>query len=88
MTKKTKGGEPKKITNEELNKMQNAVSEMNQIGFEVGQLEAKKHEMLHILLATREDLAEIKSKFEKKYGTSDINIQTGEIRYSKDEQAN
>jgi|TARA_R100000808_G_C2135565_1_gene143931 hypothetical protein len=88
MAKKEKGGKPEKITNDQLNKMQNAVSEMNQLGFEVGQIEAKKHEMLHALLATREDLAEIKSEFEKEYGTSDVNIQTGEIRYSKDEQTN
>ena len=76
---------PEKISKEELKEVQNVVTAINKLQFDIGALEAQKHGALHALLEGNEKLSEIKSAFETKYGTSDINIQTGAVNYKKDE---
>ena len=48
-------------------------------------METRKHQLLHTISTIQEQLTLIQSEFEKEYGTSDIDIQTGKIKY-KDEQ--
>tara|TARA_R100000458_G_scaffold48335_1_gene47362 strand:- start:463 stop:735 length:273 start_codon:yes stop_codon:yes gene_type:complete len=86
--KTPKAKKPTKITNEQLSKMQDLVSNVNQTQFEIGRLESQKHSMLHNIAVINDKLTLMKSEFEKEYGTSDINVQTGEIRYSNNEQTN
>tara|TARA_R100001443_G_scaffold855_2_gene3384 strand:+ start:1907 stop:2179 length:273 start_codon:yes stop_codon:yes gene_type:complete len=86
--KTPKAKKPTKITNEQLSKMQDLVSNVNQTQFEIGRLESQKHSMLHNVAVINDKLTLMKSEFEKEYGTSDINVQTGEIRYSNNEQTN
>ena len=82
--KELKGIKPEKITDEQLAKVQDTVNGVNRVQLEIGNLEVKKHEMMHQAAGLREDLAALQSEFEKDYGTFDINIQDGTINYPKE----
>ena len=87
--RKTKKVEkPSKITNEELNKVQSVINDINRAQLEIGSFESKKHNILHHIASLQEKLGEIQVDFEKTYGTADINIQDGTINHKKDEQTN
>ena len=83
--KQLKGEKPEKITNEQLNKVQSMISEINQTQFEIGRLESQKHGMLRNVIMINKGLDTMKSEFEKEYGTSDINIQDGTINHPKED---
>ena len=85
--KELKGIKPEKITDEQLEKVQNTVNGVNRIQLEIGNLEVKKHEMMHQANGLREDLATLQGEFEKDYGTFDINIQDGTINYPENGKA-
>jgi allophanate hydrolase subunit 1 len=73
-----------KITDEQLKRVQETVNNINRIQIELGQLEVRKHELLHSIATVKDGLALIQSEFEKEYGTVDINIQDGTINYPPD----
>ena len=75
-----------KITDEQLKELQGAVSNINKIKFDIGTIEAQKHNMLNMLLNINEGIVTLQKKFQEEYGTYDVNIQDGTINY-KDEQA-
>tara|TARA_R100000781_G_scaffold1092_1_gene1773 strand:+ start:672 stop:959 length:288 start_codon:yes stop_codon:yes gene_type:complete len=79
---------PSKITNEELNKVQSIINDINRAQLEVGSFESKKHSLLHHISILQEQLGKMQVEFEKTYGTADINIQDGTINHKKDEQTN
>ena len=85
--KELRGVKPEKITDEQLEKVQNTVNNMNRAQLEIGSIELKKHEMMHNIAGLRDELALLQGEFEKDYGTFDINIQDGTINYKEDEQA-
>ena len=76
-----------KITKEQLTKLQEMISIINKIKFEIGSIEATKHNLLHTLTKESDKVIEIQEEFQEQYGTFDINIQDGTINY-KDEQTN
>ena len=83
--RKTKKVEkPSKITNDELNKVQDIVNKINRAQLEIGSFESKKHTLLHHISTLQETLGQMQADFEKTYGTSDINIQDGTINYEKE----
>ena len=45
--KELKGIKPEKITDEQLKKVQDLINDINRCQMEVGQMETKKHAMLH-----------------------------------------
>ena len=65
---------PEKITEEQLKKVQETVSGLNQCNFEIGGLEVQKHELLHKATETRTILAKLQAEFVEQYGTFDVNI--------------
>jgi hypothetical protein len=77
-----------KITNEELNKVQSIINNINRAQLEIGSFESKKHNLLHHVGVMQEELSKLQVQFKKNYGTDDVNIQDGTINYNKDEQAN
>ena len=85
--KELKGVKPKKITDEQLDKVQNTVNSINRAQLEIGSMELKKHEMMHQIAGLRDELTLLQSEFEKEYGTFDINIQDGTISYKDDVKA-
>ena len=82
--KELKGIKPAKITDDQLEKVQNTVNSINRVQLEIGSLELRKHEMMHNIAGLRDELTLLQTEFEKDYGTFDINIQDGVINYPKE----
>ena len=85
--KELKGIKAEKITDEQLNKVQDTVNNLNRAQLEIGSMEVKKHEMMHQIAGLRDGLTVLQGEFEKEYGTFDINIQDGTINYGDDVKA-
>ena len=82
--KELKGIKAEKITDEQLNKVQDTVNNLNRAQLEIGSMEVKKHEMMHQIAGLRDGLTVLQGEFEKEYGTFDVNIQDGTINYPKE----
>ena len=82
--KELKGIKPEKITDEQLEKVQNTVNGVNRAQLEIGSMEVKKHELMHNIAGLRDKLTELQKEFEKEYGTFDIDIQSGTINHKED----
>ena len=76
-----------KITDEQLKKVQDTVNGINRAQLEIGNIEVRKHEMMHQIAGLRDNLTLLQGEFEKEYGTFDIDIQTGVINYKEDGEA-
>ena len=79
--KEIKGIKPRKVTDEQLTKIQAVVDKVNQTQMNIGQLEARKHQALHFLAGTNDELGLVQAELQEEYGTNDINIQDGTINY-------
>jgi len=86
--KELKGIKPEKITDEQLEQVQDIVNKMNRTQLEVGSIELKKHELLHGVAGLRDQLGKLQKDFEKEYGTFDIDIQNGTINYPENGEVN
>jgi len=86
--KQLKGIKPEKITDEQLNKVQDTVNNINRAQLEIGSMELKKHELMHNIAGLRDELSLLQKEFEKEYGTFDISIQDGTINYPKNDKVN
>jgi len=82
--KELKGIKPEKVTDEQLKKVQDLINEINRSQMELGQMETRKHAMLHHISTLQEGVGAMKDEFEKEYGTADIEIQSGIINYPKE----
>ena len=85
--KELKGIKPEKITAEQLEKVQTLINDINRSQMELGQMETKKHAILHHVSSLQEAVGVVRDEFEKEYGTSDVNIQDGIINYADDVKA-
>ena len=81
--KELKGIKPEKITDEQLEKVQKTINNINRAQLELGSMEVKKHEMLHHISGSRDELSSLQAEFKKEYGTNDINISDGTINYEQ-----
>ena len=77
---------PEKVTDEQLNKIQDIVNRINRTQMEIGQLESRKHQALHFMAGTNDELSLLQNELREKYGTDNINIQDGTIIYPQNEQ--
>ena len=75
---------PEKVTNDELNKIQNLISMSNKCQVDLGGMELQKHEMLHQVFLIKDQINLFREEMKK----DDIDIQSGVINYNKDEQTN
>ena len=75
---------PEKITDKQLEKVQQVVNGINRANLEIGSIEVKKHEMMHGIAGLRDQLKVLQDEFQKEYGTFDIDIQDGTINYTKE----
>ena len=82
---KKKAEKATKITNDELNKVQSIINNINRAQLEIGSFETKKHNMLHHVGILQDELSKLQVQFKKNYGTDDVNIQDGTINYDKNE---
>jgi len=78
---------PEKITDEELAQLRDLVKNINLAHHEIGVIEAKKHSMMHVLVQKQNDLLAMQDKIEKEYGTLDVDINDGTIKYEEDGKA-
>lgn len=78
---------PEKITTAQLERVQKVVSDINRAQMEVGRLETQKHMLLHDVTQLQVLLKEVQEELEREYGTVDISIEDGAIKYQEDEQA-
>jgi len=85
--KELKGIKTEKVTEAELGKVQNTINELNKSQLEIGTIELRKHDLLHGIAGLRDQITVIQKGFEEKYGTFDIDIQTGAINYKEDVEA-
>jgi len=69
--------EVKKISEEQLQKLQGLVGTIQNLQSQIGGIEAQKHVALHQLLGTQEQLQQAQGELEKEYGKVSINIQDG-----------
>ena len=76
---------PQKISEEELTELRQVVSAINKLQFDIGTIEVQKHNALHALFEGNDRLNKMQSSFQEKYGSNDINIQDGTIKYKEDE---
>ena len=86
--KELTGKKPEKVTDEQLQKVQTIINDINRSQMELGQMETKKHAVLHHISSLQEAIGVIREEFEKDYGTSDINIQDGIINYPENGETN
>ena len=82
--KELKGIKPEKISDEQLKEVQAVINNINRAQIEIGNIESKKHNILHHVSKLQEKLGEMQVEFEKEYGTADVNIQDGTINYTKE----
>jgi len=78
---------PEKITEEQLKKLQTVINNINRANIEVGRIEAQKHRLLHDTVTLQQDLQNMQSEFEKEYGTVNISIEDGTIKYPENGEA-
>ncbi len=69
----------KKITKKELESLVEPHQKLNSLITSIGSLESRKHALLHEVGMLNEGLEEQKTKLEKKYGSVNINLETGEV---------
>ena len=79
---------PEKVTNDELNKIQNLISAANKAQADIGNIEIQKHNILHQIATIQDQIVLFREDMNKAYGTDDIDIKTGVVNYKKDEQTN
>ncbi len=65
------------ITAEELKQIKDQQAELGQVLNQIGQLEANKHALLHRIAGINEDIESTKKKLEEKYGSINIDLETG-----------
>ena len=82
--KELTGVKPEKITNEHLEEVQTIVTAINRAQMDVGQMEVRKHSAMHFIQVKNDELTLVRDKFEKEYGTTDINLDDGTINYPKE----
>ena len=75
---------PEKVTAQQLKDIQAIVDRINNAQMNIGQLEARKHQVLHMIAGTNDELTLMQENLTKAYGTNDINIQDGTINYPKE----
>lgn len=74
-----------KIKDEQLAKLQGIVNHINNLQMELGQVEARKYDIIGLLPSVRKDLNDFQAELEKEYGKVSINIQDGTIKQPEDE---
>lgn len=69
----------KKVTEEELSKLQELVSAINEGQATIGGLEMQKASVMGAVAATREELNKVQAELKETYGDVNINLSSGEI---------
>ena len=82
--KELKGIKSEKVTEEQLKRIKESVERINNAQMNIGQLESRKHQLLHMIAGVNDELHLLQNELEKEYGTNAVNIQDGTINYPKE----
>ena len=82
-TKTKKVEKASKVTNEELNLLQDTVNTINKAQMQIGMFQTNIHQLLHHIAGKNDELVLMQSKFKDTYGSNDINIVDGTIKYNE-----
>ena len=77
-----------KIKKEQLDKVLEQQTELNQTVNQIGRLEANKHALLHKMAGINQDIEALKKELEEEYGSVNINLETGEYTPIEEEKKN
>jgi hypothetical protein len=75
-----------KISDEHLKDIQEKVNVVNNLQYNIGKVEAQKHNLLHELALAQNKIIEMQDILQKEYGTNDINIADGTINWKENEK--
>ena len=75
---------PEKVTDVQLKKIQDVVSHINRLQMEIGMMETRKAYIIRTINTSQDQLGVVQKEVEKDYGTTDIDIQTGVIKYPEE----
>ena len=78
---------PTKISDEHLKSLQEVVNRNNATQFQIGGLEAQKHELLHERAQIQHEIIAMQELMSKEYGSFDIDLKDGSIKYPEDGQS-
>tara|TARA_R100000278_G_scaffold40276_1_gene35508 strand:- start:522 stop:779 length:258 start_codon:yes stop_codon:yes gene_type:complete len=78
----------KKVTKKELQQIQDQQTQLNALQYNIANLEVRKLEYVDELKRTNVEISDLKKKLEKKYGSVNINLETGEVTPIENEQDN
>jgi hypothetical protein len=74
-----------KITKEQLEKIQEQQGKLQNILTEIGVMEVRKHEAMHVQAVLSQEIEETKKELEEQYGAININMQDGSYTEIKKE---
>ena len=74
-----------KITEEQLKELRSVVTNLNRAQMDIGSIEVRKHEALHAVLQMQMLIEEMRKRFKDEYGSDDINIADGTIKYNEND---
>ena len=72
---------PEKLDEQELARLQASIRTIEQLTNEVGTIEVRKHALLKAMESIQTRLEALRIELKEKYGTDNINVQTGIITY-------
>ena len=75
-----------KISDKHLADLQKVVNTINAIQFNIGKIEAQKHQILHNLDEAQKGVKTMQDMLVKEYGTYDVNLDDGAINWPKNEK--
>jgi len=76
-----------KIKDEQLTKVREQQTKLNELLNQMGYLEAQKHGLLHEFANVNKEVEDYKKELEAEYGQVNINLETGEYTEIKGENA-
>ena len=74
-----------KITEEQLNKVNEGQEKLMGLVNQIGVLESQKHGLLHQIADVNKEVEEFKTELEKEYGPVNIDLKTGEYEIIESE---
>jgi allophanate hydrolase subunit 1 len=86
----TKNNKNSNLNKEELDKIQNLVTSINQMQMQIGNFEVQKTVAVQRLQASQREIQAFQAEVNNKYGNVNINVQDGTLSPipKEDEQAN
>ena len=83
-----KENKPQKIDEQELAQLQSSVKTIDQLTHEVGTIEVRKHALMKAMEQVQVRIEQLRVQLNDKYGTDNINIQDGTIKYPENGETN